>query len=310
MLKIVNRDAVDILRGVSRNSGLGVRELARLLSKSTKTIVSAAETFEKLGFVSCDHMKVGEVGRPKSVLKLTKTGRDFLRFSRLLNLQGEGLLASGSISRCYQFIGLDPLEAISRLEKYYVSGLLALLDQTHDFIPSVKSIYIVVDPSGKNDMNLISNWFSDEYRFTPRFQPLGGETSASGEDRNKSYEVREINCLEKDGTVELKVATTERAIVDSIADFELDPGTAIQAIYILLENRHLDYTGLREIAEKRGRAALSRIGFIFNLANEMLYGSRPSYRFPETFPTDMEYDEENPFTVQVKGAVIRVFNLP
>jgi len=311
MLNVINKDAIDILQGISGNSSLGVRELAKSLGRSTKTIVSAARTFEKLGFVSYDRMKVGEVGRPKRVFKLTKAGKDFLRFSRFLTMQSEGLLASGDLSRCYQFMGLDPLEAISRLERYYISGLFALLNQTYDFIPSVKSIYVIVDPSRKDSMDLISNWFSDDYRIISRFQPVkeSEEATTLGEDRNRLYEIKEVNCLEKDETIELKVAITERAIVDSIADFELDPGAAIQAIYILLENRYLDYTKLKDFAEQRGKIVLSRTGFIFSLANEMLYRDRPFYRFPETFPTDVEYDEVDPFTVQVKGAIIRVFNL-
>ena len=135
------------------------------------------------------------------------------------------------------------------------------------------------------------------------------EATTLGEDRNRLYEIKEVNCLEKDKTIELKVAITERAIVDSIVDFELDLGAAVRAIYILLENRYLDYTKLKDFAEQRGKIVLSRIGFIFNLANEMLYRDRPFYRFPETFPTDLEYDEADPFTVQVKGAIIRVFDL-
>jgi len=300
MITLINTDATDILQSISRNSGLGVRQLAKSLSKSTKTIESAARTFENLGFISCDYMKVGQVGRPKH----------FLRFSRFLNMQSEGLLGSDK-SQYYQFMGLDPLEAISRLQKYYVSGLFALLGQTYDFIPSVKSIYVIVDPSRKDSMDLISNWFSDDYRIVSRFQPVKEfeEPTTLDEDRNKAYEIKEVNCLEKDKTIELKVATTERAIVDSIADFELDRGVAIQAIYILLENRYLDYTKLKDFAEQRGKVALSRIGFIFSLANEMLYGDREFYRFPETFPTDLEYDERNPFAVCVKGAIIRVFNI-
>jgi len=311
MPNIINTDATDILQSISRNSSLGVRELAKSLCKSTKTIVSAARTFEKLGFISYDYIKAGEVGRPKRVLKLTKTGKDFLRFGRFLNMQSEGLLVSGNLSQCYQFMGLDPLEAISRLEKYYVSGLFALLGQTYDFVPSVKSIYVVVDPSRKDGMVSISNWFLDDYRIISRFQPVKEfeEATTLDEDRNKVYEIKEVNCLEKDKTIELKVATTERAIVDSIADFELDQGATIQAIYILLENRYLDYTKLKELAEQKGKVAVSRTGFIFNLANEMLYRNRPFYRFPETFPTDLEYDKVDPFTVQVKGAIIRVFNL-
>jgi len=33
----------------------------------------------------------------------------------------------------------------------------------------------------------------------------------------------------------------------------------------------------------------------------MLYRNRPFYRFPETFPTDLEYDEAYPFTVQARA---------
>jgi len=311
MLNIVNRDAIDILRNIYENSSMGIRDLAANLGKSTKTVVSAARVFEKLGFISYDYVKFREIGRPKTILNLTRTGKDFLRLSRLLDEQSEGLLESNDLGQYFQFMGVDPLEAIDCLEKYYISGLFALLGQTYDFIPAVKSIYIVVDPSKKDDMNLIACWFSQDYKFIPCFQPIEEpeEIAASSGERNGMYEVKEVNCLEKDQNVKLKVAVIERAIVDCIADYELDPGAAEQAMYILLENRYLDYEKLKEIAEQRGRDTVSRIGFIFNFANEILYGKSSPYRFPETFPSDINYDETNSFTVEVKGAIARIFNL-
>lgn len=208
-------------------------------------------------------------------------------------------------------LGVDPLEAIDRLEKYYISGLFALLGQTYDFIPTVKSIYVVVDPSKKDDMNLIACWFQENYKFLPRFQPVEEteEMVTSSKDEDRVYEVKEVNCLEKDRNIKLKVAVIERAIVDCIADYKFDPGATEQAVYVLLENRYLDYDKLKEIAGRRGRDTLSRIGFIFNFANEIVYGKSSPYRFPEKFPSDINYDEANSFTVDVKGAIARIFNL-
>jgi len=299
-MEVVNRTATTILQTISSRPLAGVRDLAETLDMSTKTVVAATRSLEKQGLIEYEYINASGKGRPKKTAALTKAGLDLLRLSRIL--EAEESQPSGDLTRYYRLMGLDPLEAVGMLEGYYLTGLFPLLDRALDFIPRVETISLVVDPSEKGRAGEIAGWFSDKYRFILRFQPLNGSDSL--------YEGREFGCLERAGTVKVKIATLEMALADALADFKEDEGTALQATYILLEDRYIDYDKLKDSAAQRGKPALSRIGFIFKYANQTVYPETPQNRFPESFPADIASGEETPFTLMVRGAVAKVFNLP
>lgn len=303
-MDIANRSAVIILQSISDRPGAGVRDLARSLGMSTKTVVAATKSLERQGFITYDYVKAGRRGRRKKTAQLTKSGRDILRLFRVLDMRKKEPRSSSDLTSYYQLMGLDPLEAIGSLEEYYFSGLLALSDRTFDFIPKVRSVELIVDPSERGRTETIAKWFSDEYRFTYRFQSLDGA------DTDGVYEIKEMTCFEKPETVKINVATVEKALVDGLTDFAMDRELVTQAIYILLEDRYIDYDKLEWFATKRGEPAPSRIGLIFEYANQTLYPDSPQYWFPENFPTDMKLGEDNSFTDMMRGATARVFNLP
>jgi len=253
---------------------------------------------ERSGLIEYEYAKTGGRGRRKKTAGLTKAGLDLLRLSRIL--EAEKPPSSTDLTLYYRLMGLDPLEAVSSLEKYYLTGLLAFLDRALDFIPKVEIVTLIVDPSEIVRVERIAGWFSDNYRFILRPQPLDSSDSL--------YEVKEMGCLERAGTVRVKIATLERALTDAVADFEADPGAALQATYILLEDRYIDYEKLKEFAEECGGSTPSRIGYIFNYANQAFY-TDPERRFPETFPSGAA-GEDAPFTRMVMGAAARVFSLP
>ena len=294
-MEVVNETTTNVLQAISSRPVAGVRDLAEALGMSTKTVVAATGSLEKQGLIEYGYVKTSGRGRPKKTARLTKAGLDLLRLSRILEE------SPGDLTQYYRLMGLDPLEAVGRLEGYYLTGLIALLDRALDFIPQPKTISLVVDPSEEGKAAEIVGWFSDRYRFILRSRPLDGTDTI--------YEDRELGCLERPGTVRVKVATLERAIADSLADFEEDPGAALQATYILLEDRYIDYDKLKEFAAQRGEPTLSRIGFIFKYANQTVYSESSQDRFPERFPTDLASVEIS-FTRMVRGAVARIFNLP
>jgi DNA-binding PadR family transcriptional regulator len=63
----------------------GVRELSKIISRRTQTVVSTIKTMNAAGLVNLEPEETGGRGRPRQVITATKLGEDYLEtYNRLM----------------------------------------------------------------------------------------------------------------------------------------------------------------------------------------------------------------------------------
>ncbi|MEM2793119.1 MAG: hypothetical protein QW511_00530 [Candidatus Methanomethylicia archaeon] len=141
----------------------------------------------------------------------------------------------------YEFIiGKNLIEAISSLNRYYVSGLFAVKGLIMDFVIP-EGLLLIVDNMEKEKAYKIREWFKGIYRV--------------------DVVVRNIDSayyIPADDILPYNRAIVEQAIADSAALFNLDPYNNIEVILLVLY-RYVDNDVLIKALEEWGDEAKYRV---------------------------------------------------